>query len=101
MGYSDLIKYKDNIYKISEDVIFLNINKEYKLKGIVLVLSFNHYCCVIFNPRGSHVNEHFHSNFIYYHDGMLNNGKIAMIKEGEDWRNLGIPYILIYQLINI
>ena len=101
MGYSDLIKYKDNIYKISEDVIFLNINKEYKLKGIILVPSFNHYCCVIFNPRGSHVNEHFHSNFIYYHDGMLNNGKIAMIKEGEDWRNLGIPYILIYQLINI
>ena len=28
MGYSDLIKYKDNIYKISEDVIFLNIDKE-------------------------------------------------------------------------
>ena len=32
---------------------------------------------------------------------MLNNGKISMIKEGEGWRVLGMPYILIYQLINI
>ena len=32
---------------------------------------------------------------------MLNNGKISIIKEGEDWRDIGIPYILIYQLIKI
>ena len=65
MAYADLLKFKDNIYKISEDNIFLNINKEYKLKGIISVPSFNHYCCVIFNPRGSYLNEYFQSNYIY------------------------------------
>ena len=54
MAYMDLLKYKANIYKISEDIIFLNNKKEYKLKGIISVPSFNHYCCVIFNPRCSY-----------------------------------------------
>ena len=101
MAYKNLLKYKDNIYNNIEDIIFLNINKEYKLKGIISIPNFNHYCCVIFNLRGSYLNDYFQSNYIYYHDGMLNEGKISKIKEGEDWRDLGIHYILIYQLINI
>ena len=75
MAYADLLKFKDNIYKISEDNIFLNINKEYKLKRIISRPSFNHYCCVIFNPRGSYLNDYFQSKYIYYHDGLLNTVK--------------------------
>ena len=33
ISYSDLNKFKNNIYKISEDPISLNLNKEYKLKA--------------------------------------------------------------------
>ena len=28
-----------------------------------------------------------------------NNGKIDMIKSGVNWKDLGIPYILVYELI--
>ena len=69
VSYSDLLKYKENIFKISEDKIILNLNIEYKLKGIIAVPSFNHYCCIIFNPRGNYVKNYFQSNLIYYHDG--------------------------------
>ena len=100
MSYADLLKYKENIFKIAEDKIILNLNIEYKLKGIIAVPSFNHYSCIIFNPRGNYLKECFQSNLIYYHDGTLNKGKISHIKDGEDWRDLGIPYILIYQLLN-
>ena len=41
MVYLDLLKYKDDIYKVYEDIIFLSINKEYKLKAIISVHSFN------------------------------------------------------------
>ena len=70
MEYSDLFKYKAIIYKISEDIIFSNKNKENKLNGIISVTSLKHYCCVIFNPRGYQVNDQFHSNYIYYQDGI-------------------------------
>ena len=63
------------------------------MKGIISVPSFNHYYCVIFNLRGSFLNDYFQSNYIYYNDGKLNNSKISMIKEGEDWRDLRITYI--------
>ena len=59
MAYTDLLKYKDNIFMISEDIIFLNINKEYKLKEIISVPSFSHYCRVIINPRVSYLNDYF------------------------------------------
>ena len=64
MSCSDLLKYKENIFKISEDKIILNLNIEYKLKGIIAVPSFNHYCCIIFNPRGNYVKDYFQSNLI-------------------------------------
>ena len=101
MSYSDIYKFKEKIYKIAEDTVLLNLNKEYKLIGIISLPSYNHYCSIIFNPNGKYINEYFQSNYIYYHDGMQNDGKIVRIKEGEDWRRLGIPYILIYKLINI
>lgn len=28
---------------------------------------------------------------------MLNNGNIVAIKKGEDWKNVGIPYIAVYK----
>ena len=101
MSYSDIYKFKEKIYKIAEDTVVLNLIKEYKLIGIISLPSYNHYCSIIFNPSGKYINEYFQSNYIYYHDGMQNDGKIVRIKEGEDWRRLGIPYILIYKLINI
>ena len=101
MSYSDIYKFKEKIYKIAEDTVVLNLNKEYKLIGIISLPSYNHYCSIIFNPSGKYINEYFQSNYIYYHDGMQNDGKIVRIKEGEDWRKLGIPYILIFKLINI
>ena len=68
--------------EFKEGSIVVTKDGEYKLKGIISVPSFNHYCCVIFNPRGSYLNDNFQSNYINYRDGMLNNGKISMIKEG-------------------
>ena len=100
MSYSDIYKYKEKIYKITEDYVVLNLNKEYKLKGIISLPSYNHYCSIIFNPTGKYINEYFQPNYIYYYDGMQNDGKIVRIKEGEDWRKLGIPYILNYILVN-
>ena len=99
MTFQDLENNKENIFKIAEDIIFLNKNIEYKLKGIIALPSYNHYICIIFNPMGKYVDGYFKANNIYYHDGTLNDGKIVPINFDEDWKNLGIPYILVYELI--
>ena len=99
MTFQDLENNKENIFKIVEDITFLNINIEYKLKGIIALPSYNHYICIIFNPMGKYVDGSFKANNIYYHDGTLNDGKIVPINIDEDWKNLGIPYILVYELI--
>ena len=99
MAYSELEKYKDNIFKLTEDKLILNFQKEYKLKGMISLPSSDHYICIIFNPIGRNINEYFKANNIYYHDGKKNNGKIEMINSGDDWKKLGIPYILVYELI--
>ena len=59
----------------------------------------NHYNTVIFNPIGSSIDKTFTPNNIYYHDGMHNNGRIEPLKKGEDWKDIGIPYIVLYKLI--
>ena len=69
MSYSELEKYKDNIFQLTEDKLILNIQKEYKLKGMISLPSYNHYICIIFNPIGRIINEYFKANNIYYHDG--------------------------------
>ena len=99
MSFSELEKYKDNIFQLAEDKLILNIQKEYKLKGMISLPSIDHYICIIFNPIGTIINEYFRASNIYYHDGKKNNGKIDMIKYGDDWKDLGIPYILVYELI--
>ena len=33
---------------------------------------------------GTTINEYFKVNYIYYHDGLLNNGKITVLNNGED-----------------
>ena len=99
MSFKDLEKYKESIFKIAEDIIVLNMNKKYKLKGIISLPSYNHYICIIFNPMGKYIDDSFKANNIYYHDGNANNGKICSLNIEEDWKVLGIPYILAYELI--
>ena len=99
MSYHDLVLYKDNVFKIAEDTIILGFKKEYKLKGIISLPSYDHYICIIFNPIGKYIDNKFKSNYIYYHDGTKNEGKICMINYPEDWKDLGIPYILVYEML--
>jgi len=39
------------------------------------------------------------TNNIYYHNGAINNGRITCIKEKEDWRDLGFPYMIFDEMI--
>ena len=87
MAYSDLVNDKDNIFNLTQDKLILNLQKEYKLKGMISLPSFNHYICIIFNPIGRIINEYFKANNIYYHDGKKNNGKIDMLQSGVDWKD--------------
>ena len=98
--FSELNRYKDKIYKLVDNTIVFNIRLEYKLVGLISAPKRNHYNTIIFNPRGSTIDPKFTANNIYYHDGMLNNGNITALKRGEDWKNIGIPYIALYKKIN-
>ena len=89
--FDELIKFKSDIFSIIEDKIILNINVEYNLVGIIAAPKANHFNCIIFNPFGITVDPYFKSNFIYYHDGEKNNGKVTSLGKNEDWRNLGPP----------
>ena len=100
MSYQDIVLYKDNIFKIAEDTIILSFKKEYKLKGIISLPAFDHYICIIFNPMGKYIDNKFKSNYIYYHDGKKNDGKISVINYSEDWKDLGIPNNLVYEMLN-
>ena len=98
--YSDLVKNKDNIFNLLDSKIAFNLKTEYKLVGIIAAPKNNHYNVIIFNPIGV-LNTAFSANNIYYHDGMLNNGRITTLKVGEDWKRIGIPYIALYKKLNI
>ena len=101
MAFSDLMKYKDAIFKLVEEKIILNFNVEYKLAGIISCPYYNHYNSIIFNPIGANIDHNFTSNFIYYNDGTKNEGRITKLNTNEDWHNIGIPYILVYRFIDI
>ena len=92
-AYSELEKFKDNIFKISKDKLILQLKKEYKLKGMISLQMYEHYIWIIFNPIGSIINKYFKASNIYYYDGRKINGNICMLKKGEDWKDLEIPYI--------
>ena len=64
-----------------------------------MVPSFNRYNIIIFNPVGLLINTNFNPSKIYYHDSLDNNGKIAEIDENMNWKNFGIPYIVLYEKI--
>ena len=100
MSYADLFKFKDSIIDITEDSIVLAFNIEYKLKGIIAVPSFNHYISLIFNSMGRLIDKNFKANLIYYHYGNANGGKICEVSYDLDWKNLGIPYVIVYELLN-
>ena len=88
---------KEQIFKLIVDHLVLNINAEYKLSGIIAAPSYNHYNTIIFNPIGLTINSHFTPDKIYYHDGLDNHGNIEQINENMDWKNKGIPYIVLYK----
>ena len=48
---------------------------------------------------GIAINQYFKANYIYYHNTLLNNGKIKVLKKGEDCNYIGIPYIIILIII--
>ena len=98
--YSELVKNKENIYKLLDNTIAFNLKTEYKLVGIIAAPKNNHYNAIIFNPIGV-LNTNFTANNIYYHDGMINNGRISTLKMGEDWKKIGIPYIALYKKLSI
>ena len=61
---------------------YFRISIYHKMIGIVPVK--NHYNTIIFNPMGITINQYYKANFIYYHDGLLNNSKITVLNKGED-----------------
>ena len=100
-SYHALLKYKDKIKNLLVENLEFNSNVKYMLNGIILSPYDNHFNTFIFNPLGSSINNHFSSNFIYYHDDQLNNGNIVAINNVNEWKTIGIPYILIYKKNNI
>ena len=99
--FTELETYKSQIYKLVEDKLVLNFKAEYKLVGIIAAPCVNHYNTIIFNPVGTTINSKFKPTNIYWHDGIKNEGKIVEIKKGEDWREKGIPYIVLYKKLDI
>ena len=98
--YSELMKNKENIFNLLDNKIAFNLKTEYKLAGIITAPKINHYNTIIFNLIRV-VNTYFSVNNIYYHDGMINNGRISTLKMGEDWKKIGIPYIALYKKLSI
>ena len=101
MQYNELNIYKNDIVNIVEDKIILNIKVECLLVGIIAAPKANHFNCIVFNPLGKTIDPYFKSNNIYYHDGEKNNGKITSLSKDDDWKNLGIPYIVLYKMEDI
>ena len=101
MQYNELNMYKNDILNIVEDKIILNIKVEYNLVGIIAAPKANHFNCIIFNPLGKTIDPYFKSNNIYYHDGEKNNGNVTSLNKNDDWKNLGIPYIVLYKMADI
>ena len=71
---------------------------EYHLVGIIAAPKANHFNCIVFNPLGKTFDPYFKSNNIYYNDCEKNNGKITSLSKDYDWKNLGIPYIVLYKM---
>ena len=97
--YPELSSFKNNIYKLVEEKVVLNLKEEYKLLGLIAVPKRNHYNTIIFNPIGQNIINKFTQNKKYYYDGMKNGGKIVELNEGEDWKEIGISYMVQYKKI--
>ena len=95
-----MLKNRDNIFNLLDNKIAFNLKTEYKLAGIITAPKINHYNAIIFNPIGM-INTYFSANNIYYHDWMINDGRILALKKDEDWKNIGISYIALYKKLNI
>lgn len=98
MNYETLHNNKSSIFNSVEDTIILNFNVEYRFSGIIACHSFNLYNAIIFNPLGWVINKKFCANYIYYHDGNANDGNITQFNPFENWKDIGIPYIVIYKI---
>ena len=53
--YNNMVKYKDNIIKLSEKYFLLGLDISYKLIGLVIVPFVNHYACIIINSSGKFI----------------------------------------------
>ena len=98
--YYELLTFKEKIFNLIEDKLVLNLKEEYQLVGMIAAPGRNHYNTIIFNPTGHTINSNFTPNNIYFHDGMLNEGNIIALIEGENWKEKGIPYIVVYKKID-
>ena len=79
----------------------MNIIVEYYWVGIIATSRTINFNCIVFNPLGKTVDPYFKSNNIYYNDCDKNNGKITSLSKDDDWKNLGIPYIVLYKMADI
>ena len=82
-----------------KEIINMHLNAEKYQDKLILVKLIrtpfrNHYNTIIFNSLESTTNSSFSSDNIYYHDGMKNGGNIVTLKQGDDWKKIGIPYIV-------
>ena len=55
----------------------------------------NHYNSIIFNSSWIKINLKLNCNIIYQYEGLINNGIITALMEGEDWYSFDYAYIII------
>ena len=100
MNYEELHHSKSSNLNLIEETIILNFIVEYKLLGIIDYPPFNYYNdieIIIFNSLGCSIDRTLSDNFKYYHDSTSNNGNIMQLYPFENWKYIGILYIVIYQ----
>ena len=71
-----MVKYKDNIIKLSEKYFLLGLDISYKLIGLVIVPFENHYACIIINPSGKFIKNKYKCYKNDLHDYLKENGNI-------------------------
>ena len=54
------------------------------MSGIIPCPYYNYYNAIIFNPLGSNIDQYFTSDFINYHDGTKNEGRITKLNTNKD-----------------
>ena len=95
-----MVKYKDNIIKLSEKCFLLGLDISYKFIGLAILPLENHYACIIIHPSGKFIKNKYKCFKNYLHDDLKENGNILELKDSNDIFSFGIPHILIYKKDN-